>query len=95
MIRTNAPGADGKPAKNYKLVTAPDGSTSRSAWQDWVPHRDDVFIDGFELFDGFTTGFASGVGVEPPQHQRHKPDQHQKRKIEVSGANQLLEFKFE
>jgi oligopeptidase B len=64
VIRTNAPGADGKPAKNYKLVTAPDGSTSRSAWQDWVPHRDDVFIDGFELFDGFTAIAERSQGLE-------------------------------
>jgi len=64
VIRTNAPGADGKPAKNYKLVTAPDGSTSRAAWQDWVPHRDDVFIDGFELFDGFTAIAERSQGLE-------------------------------
>ncbi|MEI2453648.1 S9 family peptidase [Lysobacter firmicutimachus] len=54
VIRTNAPGADGKPAPNFKLVTAADGARSRKEWQDWVAHRDDVFIEGFELFDGFT-----------------------------------------
>ncbi|MGO4261723.1 S9 family peptidase [Lysobacter sp. TAB13] len=54
VIRTNAPGADGKPAPNFKLVTAPDGSQSRKEWKDWIAHRDDVFIEGFELFDGFT-----------------------------------------
>ncbi|MBX9400400.1 S9 family peptidase [Lysobacter sp. BMK333-48F3] len=54
VIRTNAPGADGKPAPNFKLVTAADGARSRKDWQDWVAHRDDVFVEGFELFDGFT-----------------------------------------
>ncbi|WP_432277778.1 S9 family peptidase [Lysobacter stagni] len=54
VIRTNAPGADGKAAKNFKLVTAPSDSTSRKQWTDFVPHRDDVFVEGFELFDGFT-----------------------------------------
>jgi len=54
VIRTNAPGADGQPAKNFKLVTAPTDAGSRQAWTDWVAHRDDVFIEGFELFDGFT-----------------------------------------
>ncbi|KAF1712648.1 oligopeptidase B [Pseudoxanthomonas kalamensis DSM 18571] len=53
-IRTNAPGADGKPATNFKLVTAADGSNSRKDWTDWVAHRDDVLVEGFELFDGFT-----------------------------------------
>ncbi|MDR0184154.1 S9 family peptidase [Lysobacter arvi] len=50
VIRTNEGGA-----ANFKLMTAPSGATSRTQWMDWVPHRDDVFIEGFELFDGFTT----------------------------------------
>ena len=54
VFLTNAPDANGKPAKNYKLMTAADGSTSRNAWKEWVAHSDDVFIDDFELFDGFT-----------------------------------------
>jgi oligopeptidase B len=49
VIRTNADGAT-----NFKIVTAPTGSTSRGDWKDWVAHRDDVFIEGVELFDGFT-----------------------------------------
>src|SRR3546814_20806204 len=36
VIRTNAPDANGTPATNFKLVTQPDGSTSRAAWTD--PH---------------------------------------------------------
>ena len=54
VIHTNAPDASGKRAPNYKLMTAPDGATSRADWVEWVPHRDDVFLDGYELFDGFT-----------------------------------------
>ncbi len=54
VIRTNAAGADGKPAPNFKLVTAADSARSRKDWKDWIAHREDVFIEGFELFDGFT-----------------------------------------
>ncbi|BDU15251.1 S9 family peptidase [Lysobacter auxotrophicus] len=50
VIRTNEGGA-----ANFKLMTAPSDATSRKQWKEWVPHRDDVFIEGFELFDGFTT----------------------------------------
>ena len=50
VIRTNEGGA-----ANFKLMTAPSDATSRKQWTEWVPHRDDVFIEGFELFDGFTT----------------------------------------
>ena len=48
VIRTNAD------ALNFKLVTAPTQATSRVQWRDWVAHRDDVYIEGYELFDGFT-----------------------------------------
>ncbi|HET6435730.1 MAG TPA: S9 family peptidase [Xanthomonadaceae bacterium] len=64
VIRTNAPGADGKPASNFKLMTAPSGATSRAQWREWVPHRDDVFVDGFELFDGFTAVAERSGGLE-------------------------------
>ncbi len=64
VIRTNAPGKDGKPAPNYTLMTAPSDSTSRDAWKEWVPHREDVFIDGFELFDGFTAIAERSQGLE-------------------------------
>ena len=64
VIRTNAPGVDGKPASNFKLMTAADGSTSRADWKEWVAHRDDVFIEGFELFDGFTAIAERSQGLE-------------------------------
>src|SRR3546814_718685 len=59
VIRTNADGAT-----NFKLVTAPDGSTSRADWTDLVPHRDDVFIEDFDLFDGFTAVAERSGGLE-------------------------------
>ncbi len=49
VIRTNADGAT-----NFKLVTAPEGATSRTQWQDWVAHDPQVLLEGFELFDGHT-----------------------------------------
>jgi oligopeptidase B len=64
VIRTNAPGKDGKPAPNYKVVTAPSDSTSRAQWADWVPHRDDVFIEDIELFDGFAAIAERSDGLE-------------------------------
>lgn len=59
VIRTNADGA-----KNFKLVTAPDGATSRSQWIDWLAHDDKVFIEGFELFAGFTAVGERSDGLE-------------------------------
>ena len=59
VIRTNADGA-----KNFKLVTASSDSTSRKDWQDLVAHRDDVFIDGFELFNDFIAIGERSGGLE-------------------------------
>ncbi len=64
VILTNAPGADGKPASNFKLMTAASDATSRDAWKEWVPHREDVFIDDFDLFDGFTAIAERSKGLE-------------------------------
>jgi oligopeptidase B len=64
VIRTNAPGADGKPAKNFKMMTAPSDANSRAQWTDWVAHSEDVYIEGFELFDGFTAISERSQGLE-------------------------------
>ena len=44
VIRTNWQ------APNYRIVRAPmAGSTDKRSWKDIVPHRTDVFIEGFEV----------------------------------------------
>lgn len=49
VIRTNWD------APNYRLMQAPDGAWGEKArWTDFVPHRADVFIQDFRLFDTFT-----------------------------------------
>ncbi len=64
VIRTNAPDAKGAPAKNFKLVTAADGATSRADWKDWIAHDPKVYVEGFELFDGFTAIAERSDGLE-------------------------------
>ena len=58
VIRTN----DG--ARNFKLVTAPTDATSRAQWKDWITHDPAVYIEGFELFDGFTAISERSEGLE-------------------------------
>ena len=43
-------------APNFKLMTVNESNNvgNRDAWQDFVPHKNDVFIEGFELFNDFT-----------------------------------------
>ena len=59
VIRTNADGA-----QNFKIVTAPSDATSRKQWKDWVAHDPQVFVEGFELFDGFTAVAERSEGLE-------------------------------
>ena len=59
VIRTNADGAT-----NFKLVTAPSDATSRQQWQDWLAHDPEVFIEEYELFDGFTAVGERSGGLE-------------------------------
>lgn len=58
VIRTNWK------AKNFRIMTAPSGSTSRQQWKDWIAHSDEVYIEGFELFDGFTAISERSQGLE-------------------------------
>jgi oligopeptidase B len=51
-------------ATNFKLMTAPSNATSREQWKDFVPHSDKVYIEGFELFDGFTAISERSEGLE-------------------------------
>jgi oligopeptidase B len=43
-IRTN----DG--AKNFRLMRTPVSDTRKSAWEELIPHRDEVLLGGFEIF---------------------------------------------
>ena len=59
VIRTNADGS-----KNFKIATAADGSASRKDWKDWIAHDSKVYVEGFELFDGFTAIAERSDGLE-------------------------------
>jgi oligopeptidase B len=59
VIRTNDGGA-----KNFKIVTAADGSTSRKDWKDWIAHDPQVYVEGIELFDGFAAVAERSGGLE-------------------------------
>ena len=44
-IRTNVDGAE-----NFKLMRTPVASTGAASWEEVIPAREDVFLEGFELF---------------------------------------------
>lgn len=47
-IRTNSGGAT-----NFRLVRTPEDKTSMSNWEDVIPHRTDVLLQGWELFNNY------------------------------------------
>jgi oligopeptidase B len=46
-IRTN------KGAKNFQVVTAPENDPSSGNWKVFIPHNDDVLVEGIDLFRDF------------------------------------------
>jgi oligopeptidase B len=40
-------------ARNFKLMKTPDNKTTFENWTEVIPHRNDVLLEGFELFDNF------------------------------------------
>ena len=47
FIRTN------DQAQNFRLMKTQVNGTQKALWQEIIPHRDDVFFEGFELFRGY------------------------------------------
>lgn len=40
-------------ASNFKLMKAPEAKTGSKNWTEVIPHRKDVLLQGFELFDNY------------------------------------------
>ncbi|HET7293631.1 MAG TPA: S9 family peptidase [Vicinamibacteria bacterium] len=56
-IRTNDRG------RNFRLVTAPVADPRRENWKELVPHRDDVMIEGVDLFKDHAVVFEREGGL--------------------------------
>ncbi len=57
-VRTN----DGAP--NFRLMSTGEDETGRAAWREELPHRDDVLLENFELFDRFLVLAERRDGLE-------------------------------
>jgi oligopeptidase B len=38
-------------ARNFRLMETPVAKTAKENWREVIPHRDDVLLEGFEIFD--------------------------------------------
>lgn len=71
-IRTNDKG------RNFRLVVAEEKDTSRAKWREVVPHREDVKLEGVDLFKSFyvvlerESGFLHPKVTEWPNGTTHR-----------------------
>ncbi len=57
-IRTN------KGAKNYRMMTAPDGDIAPASWKEFIPHDPKTLLEGLELFKDFAVALEKREGLE-------------------------------
>ena len=50
-------------AENFQLLEAPLDDTSQEAWTTVVPHRDDVLIENFTVFENFVVVDTTNLGL--------------------------------
>ncbi len=50
-------------AQNFRLMSAPLDRTDRASWRDVVPHRPDVLLGGFELFNRYLVTSEREAGL--------------------------------
>jgi oligopeptidase B len=57
-IRTN------RGAKNFRLVTAPVSNPSPDNWKELIPHREDVLLNGLELFQDYAVASEKSSALQ-------------------------------
>ena len=57
LIRTNDRG------RNFRLVRAPLASPDRSSWKEVIAHRDDVMVEGLDVFQDFYVVLEREMGL--------------------------------
>ena len=57
FIRTNDRG------RNFRVVRAPLASPGRGSWKEVIAHRDDVMVEGLDVFEGFYVVLEREMGL--------------------------------
>ncbi|HEX6903762.1 MAG TPA: S9 family peptidase [Thermoanaerobaculia bacterium] len=92
-IRTNDKG------RNFRLVVADEKDPSRAKWREIVPHRDNVMLEGMDLFQSFYVVFEREAGVpqvrvtELPSGKTHRIDFPEPAYIVFPNANREFDAK--
>ena len=76
-IRTN------DAAKNYRLMRTPIAATAKDHWEEVIPHRDDVFLQSFEVFRDYLVVVERKEGL---RQMRIRPWARAARAAAAAGA---------
>ena len=69
LIRTNDRG------RNFRIVRAPLRSPGRDSWKEIVPHRDDVMVEGLDVFEDFFVLSEREMGLPHVRVSRFDSDE--------------------
>lgn len=92
-IRTNDKG------RNFRLVVADEKDPSRANWREVVPHREDVMLEGVDLFKDFYVVLEREGGIlylritEPASGKSHRIEFPEPAYLAVPNANPEFETK--
>ena len=69
-IRTNLD------AQNFRLMKCPEGKTSRDNWTEVIPHRNDVLLEGMDIFNDYLVLSERREGITNLRIRPWKGEEH-------------------
>lgn len=65
-------------ALNFRMMTSAEDETGKENWKEFIPHRDDVLLNEFELFDQYIVVSEKNQGLDQIRviDLQHKTDQY-------------------
>lgn len=63
-------------AKNFRMMSSPESTTTRSNWKEVIAHRDDVLLEGIELFNNHLVVSERNAGLPTIRIMTWKGDSH-------------------
>jgi oligopeptidase B len=63
-----------KNAKNFQILTAPENDPSPQNWKVFIPHRDDVLVQGIDLFSTFAVALEKSQALNRMRIYNFKSD---------------------
>ncbi len=63
-------------AKNFRLMSTPEGKTNKANWKEVIAHRDDVLLEGLDLFKDYKVLSERIAGIRTIRVMPHDGEEH-------------------